>query len=222
MDFALSQEQQAVKETAETLLKRFAPRREEFKRMIFTEHRFPEEIWQGFGEAGFLGALIPEEYGGNNLGLLPLTIATETLGAEGLASALLVVTAMDTACLVRCGSKELCQRILPKVATGSLKLAFGLTEATAGSNSFRLRTTARRAKDGSHYVVNGEKTFITGADVADLMLLVTRTTTLEECKAQGLPKAYGLSLFMMDPKSKGVSMTPLKTRGIEGFEQRKA
>ncbi|MHB1846965.1 MAG: acyl-CoA dehydrogenase family protein, partial [Deltaproteobacteria bacterium] len=164
-----------------------------------------------------LGALVPESHGGNGMGLLPLALAMEEMGAQGYASALLVVTAMDTACLVKNASLELKQRILPKVAQGSLKLCFALTEANAGSNSFRLRTFARR--DGGRYLVTGEKTFITGADVADRMLLVVRTTSLADCQAKGLPKAFGLSLLLVDPKGPGVSMTPLPTRGIEGFRQ---
>lgn len=219
IDFSLSPEQQAIQETAHNLVKRLAPRREEFKRKIFVEKKFPEEIWQGLAEAGFMGALIPEEYGGSGLGLLPLTMATETLGGEGFASALLVVTAMDTACLVRCGSEAQKKKLLPLIAEGKMKLSFALTEADAGSNTFRIKTLARRSPGGNSYLVNGEKTFITGADASDLMLLVTRTTTAEECKAQGLPKAYGLSLMLVDPKARGISMTPLKTRGIEGFTQ---
>ncbi|MBI3185690.1 MAG: acyl-CoA/acyl-ACP dehydrogenase [Myxococcales bacterium] len=219
LDFGLSEEQRQFQVLADRVLQRFAGRREELKRMILKEHRFPQELWDAFAEAGFLGALIPEKYGGSATGLLSLALACEQMGAHGYGSALMVLTAMDTACIVRNASEEMKKRILPQIAQGKLKLCFAVTEPNAGSNTFRISTVAKRTPDGKHYRLTGEKTFITGADVADLMLLVVRTTSVEECKAQGLPKAFGLSLLLVDPKSKGVTLTPLPTRGIEGFTQ---
>lgn len=217
LNFHLSDEQKQFQEAAHQMMRRFEDKREAWTKQIFTEKTFPEELWQGFAEAGFLGALIPEEYGGSGLGLLPLLFATEAMGSHGLGSALLVVTAMDTACVVRNGSEELKKRVLPGVADGSTKLCFALTEPNAGSNTFRVETRAK--KDGDSYVLNGQKVFITGADVADKMLVVTRTTSLDECKEQGLPKAYGVSLFLVDTDTEGFTMKPIPTRGIEGFRQ---
>jgi alkylation response protein AidB-like acyl-CoA dehydrogenase len=219
LDFELSAEQQQYRALADKMLKRFVPRREELKRMILKERKFPQEMWDAFAEAGFLGALIPEEYGGSNSGLLSLTFACEEMGAHGYGSALLVLTAMDTACIVRNGTEAMKKKVLPEIAAGKLKLCFAVTEPNAGTNTFRISTHAKKTADGKHYRLNGEKTFITGVDVADLMLLVCRTMTIEECKAQGLPKAYGLSLLLIDPKTKGITLTPLPTRGIEGFTQ---
>jgi alkylation response protein AidB-like acyl-CoA dehydrogenase len=218
LDFDLSEEQQQVRSVAKKVLAKFAPRREELKRMILRDQKFPEDLWRAFADAGFLGALVPEAYGGSATGLLALSLALEEMGAHGVGSALLVVTAMDTACIVRNASEEMKERVLPRIASGDLKLCFALTEPDAGTNTFRISTVARRAEGGG-YRVTGEKTFITGADVADLMLLVVRTTTLEECKRQGLPKAYGLSILLVDPKGPGVGLTSLPTRGIEGFRQ---
>jgi acyl-CoA dehydrogenase len=217
LDFSLSPEQQAVRDTADQLVKRFLPHRDEFRRMIFDRHEFPEMIWQGLAEAGFLGAIIPEEYGGTGLGLLPLTFAVESLGKEGFGGALLVLSAMDTACIVKNGSADMKKRMLPKIASGELKLCFALTEAEAGTNAFRMRTSAR--KEGDEFVINGEKTFITGADVAHYMLLATRSMPLEQAKAQGFPRTWGFSLFLVDTKAKGISMTKLRTRGVEGHNQ---
>ena len=219
LDFQLSDEQQQVLAVAKKVLQRFAPRREEIKKMILKDQKFPEELWQAFAEAGFLGALIPEEFGGNASGLLTLTFAMEEMGAHGFGSALLVLTAMDTACIVRCASESMKKELLPQIASGKLKLCFAVTEPNAGTNTFRITTHAKKTSDGKHYRLNGEKTFITGANVADRMLLVVRTTTVEECKQQGMPKAFGLSLLLIDPKGKGVTLTPLPTRGIEGFTQ---
>src|SRR5882762_3517776 len=107
LDFELSEEQQQFQAVAKKMLQRFSSRREELKRLILKEHKFPPELWEAFAEAGLLGALIPEEYGGSNTGLLALTLACEEMGGHGYGSALLVLTAMDTACIVRNGSEEL-------------------------------------------------------------------------------------------------------------------
>jgi acyl-CoA dehydrogenase len=219
IDFAFSEEQEQTRAAAQRLLARFAPQREKIKKMILKEQKFPQELWDAFAEAGFTGALVPEEYGGSNAGLLAMAIAMEEMGAQGFGSALLVLTAMDTACIVRNANEAMKKEILPQVAAGKLKLCFAVTEPNAGSNTFRITTHAKKTPDGKHYKLNGEKTFITGADVADRMLLVVRTQTVEECKAQGLPKAFGLSLLLIDHKTKGITLTPLPMRGIEGFRQ---
>ncbi|HUB09175.1 MAG TPA: acyl-CoA dehydrogenase family protein, partial [Myxococcales bacterium] len=83
MDFAFSEEQQQTRAAAERMLQRFAPRREQIKKMILKEQKFPQELWDAFAEAGFLGALIPEAYGGSNAGLLSMAIACEAMGSHG-------------------------------------------------------------------------------------------------------------------------------------------
>jgi acyl-CoA dehydrogenase len=217
LDFSLSEEEEQIRQTARRMVARFVGRRDEYRRIIFDEQRLPEEMWQAFAESGFLGALVPEEHGGTALGLLALVFALEELGAQGFGSALLILTAMDTACIVKNGSAELKSRVLPEIAAGRLKLCFGLTEPNAGSNTFRIETVARR--DGDAYLVTGQKVFITGADQADLMLLVARTTTVAEARQRDLPKGHGLTLFLVDPKAPGVTLRQLPTHGIEGSKQ---
>ncbi|MBI4576182.1 MAG: acyl-CoA/acyl-ACP dehydrogenase [Planctomycetes bacterium] len=217
LDFALSDEQQALGEAIATMTKRFAGRREEFIQMILKEHRFPEELWQALCEVGLLGCLVPEEYGGNGMGLLAMAMGLEQLARRGLGNALLVLGAMDACCIVRCGNEEQKRRLLPRLASGEDKYCFAVTEPNAGSNTFRIETLAR--KEGATYRLSGEKTFITGADVADRMLLVARTTSAAECEAQGLPKAFGLSLFIVDTKARGIDLKPIPTHGIEGMIQ---
>lgn len=217
-NFALSEEHNLVRISVRAMLQRLEPRRAEFRKLA-REKRFPEELWQGFAEVGLLGCLVPEAYGGNGSGLLALTIGFEEICANGFSPGLLLVTAMDSACILKNGSEEIKQRFLPKVADGSLKLCFAITEPDAGTNTFRLSTTAKRdgdpsaAPDGAlragSYVLNGQKTFISGADVADYMLVVARTTTLEELEAQGKPKSHGLSLFLVETQSKGLTKTPI-------------
>lgn len=217
LDFELSEEQILVKKTVAEMLKRFEPRREELRRMILKEKKFPYELWNALAEAGFLGAVIPEEYGGSGLGLMGIALAMEEMASHGYGNGMLVVTTMDVACILRNGTEEIKRRILPHVASGKLKLCFALTEPDAGSNTFRIRTTATR--NGSSYRVSGQKVFITGADIADYMLLVTRTVPYEQCEKESIPKAYGLTLFLVDMKSRGIDLKPIPTRGIEGMTQ---
>lgn len=216
LDFTLGDEHQLVRTAVRGMLQKYEPRRRELREMA-QKHVFPQELWEDFAKVGLQGCLVPEEYGGNNLGLLPLTLAFEEICAGGFSPGLLLVTAMDSACILRNGSAEIKQRFLPKVADGSLKLCFAITEPDAGTNTFRISTIARR--NGDNYVINGQKVFITGVDIADYMLLVARTTTIEELEKQGKPKSHGLSLFLVDTKSPGLEMQPIPVLASEGLTQ---
>ncbi len=217
LDFSFSEEQLLVRDTAKDILASYASRKAELIHQVMVEKKFPQEMWDAFADAGFLGSIIPEEYGGSGMGLLPYTMAMEELGAAGFGNALMVVTIMDAACILRNGTEEVKKRWLPGIADGSDKWCFAVTESNAGSNTFRLETIAKR--DGDVFRINGEKTFITGADVADMCMLVTRSMTYAECKEQGLPKAYGLTILGVPTEMPGLSLTPINTRGIEGFVQ---
>jgi len=217
LDFSLSDEHQMIRLAARDVVRRFEPRRAELQERMLKNHELPEELWQALAEAGFTGCVIPERYGGSGMGLLPMAIAVEELAAAGFANAMLILTAMDSFCIATNGPEAARERFLPEVAAGKLKLCFAVTEADAGSNTFRIKTTARR--DGERYVVNGSKVFITGADVADYVLLVTRSMTRDECISQGLPKSFGLTLLLVDLKSPGLEMHRCPTHGIEGMNQ---
>jgi alkylation response protein AidB-like acyl-CoA dehydrogenase len=217
LSFELSEEQRLVQDAMKGVMERFRPRRDELRRMVMVEKKFPQELWEAICETGLMGCMVPESYGGNGMGLLTLAVGLETLASYGIGNALLVLTAMDAACILRNGSEAMKRRYLPKMATGEMKSCFALTEPDAGSNAFRLQTLARR--DGDRYLLTGEKVFITGADVADRMLLVCRTTSRADVDRMGLPKAFGLALFIIDPKGPGITLTPIPTRGIEGMTQ---
>ncbi len=216
LDFDLSEEQKLVRNSVRSMLQPFLARRQEFREMA-REGKFSEELWQAFADMGLTGCLVPEEYGGNNMGLLALALGFEELTANGFSPGLLLVTGMDSACILKNGSEEQKKRFLPKIADGSWKLCFAVTEPDAGTNTFRVQTVARR--NGDSYVVNGQKTFITGVDISDYMLLVARTTTLEELEEQGKPKSYGLSLFLVDTKSKGIKKQPISIPLSEELNQ---
>lgn len=217
LDFTLSDEHQLVRTSVRTMLQKYLPRMRELRDMAHIQKKFPQELWDDFAKVGLLGCLVPEEYGGNDMGLLALTLAFEEITANGFNPGLLLVTAMDTGCILKNGSDSVKRRFLPKIADGSIKFCFAVTEPDAGSNTFRIKTGAKR--DGDRYVLNGQKTYITGVDEADYVLVVARTTTIEELEAQKKPKSHGLSLFIVDTKSPGLEKTPLPMLATEGLTQ---
>lgn len=217
LDFSLSEEHRLLQQAVADMLQHFEPRREAIQRMILEEHTFPDDLWAAICEVGLPGCIVPEEFGGNGMGLLAMSLGLEEMARHGYGYVLLVLGAMDATCIVRAGSDEQKKRWLPPMAAGKERWCFAVTEPNAGSNTFRIETLARR--DGAVFKVNGQKTYITGADVAEKMLFVARTTTADECKAQGLPKVFGLSIFVVDPKAPGIELQPIPTQGIEGMTQ---
>ena len=217
LDFNLSEEQKLIQDSVHQVLKPFEGRRDELRKMILKDKIFPQEVWNALADAGYMGCLIPEEYGGTNMGLLALTLAIEQMAVRGFSNGLMVLTAMDALCILRNGSPELKQRFLPGMASGEMKFCFALTEPNAGSNTFRLETIAK--KEGDTYRINGQKVFITGVDHADYMLLVTRTMSIQEVTDKKMPKAFGLSLFIVPTNAKGMTKRAMPMRGIEGMTQ---
>ncbi|NJP44269.1 acyl-CoA dehydrogenase family protein [Actinacidiphila epipremni] len=135
-----------------------------------------DELWQEAGRLGYLGVNLPEEYGGGGAGLAELAIVLEELGAAGCPLLLLVVSpAICGTVIARFGTDAQRRRWLPGLADGSLRIAFGITEPDAGSNSHRITTTARRDPATGGWRLTGRKVFISGVDVADATLVVGRT-----------------------------------------------
>ena len=168
------------------------------------EGAFADELWDELGEGGYLGMMIPPEYGGGGLGLQQMAVFIEEMGYQGIPLLLVVVgNVMDAGLIARYGSDEMKERYLPPLARGETRFCFALTEPTAGSNSFRTATSARL--DGDSYVLNGQKMFITGVDASDHILVVARTTPFEEAP----DKREGLSLFVVDRRSAGITLQPL-------------
>jgi alkylation response protein AidB-like acyl-CoA dehydrogenase len=132
------------------------------------------ELWDEVGKLGYLGVNVPEEYGGGGQGILELSIVCEELATAGCPLLLLVVSpAICGTIIARSGTEEQKRRWLPGLATGELKMAFAITEPDAGSNSHKITTTLRR--DGGDWVLSGRKTYISGVDEADAMLVVARS-----------------------------------------------
>lgn len=131
------------------------------------------ELWQAMGAAGFLGVNLPEEFGGGGAGIYELSLVLEEISAEGLPLIMMVVSpAIAGSVLSRFGTPEQRARWLPGIADGSRVIAFGITEPDAGSNSHNLTTVADQ--DGTDWILNGRKTFVTGVANADAVLVVAR------------------------------------------------
>ncbi|MEE8346463.1 MAG: acyl-CoA dehydrogenase family protein, partial [Dehalococcoidia bacterium] len=134
------------------------------------EGAFAKELWDELASGGYLGMLIPEEYGGGGLGMREMAVLQEELSHQGTPLLLIIVSAvMDATLITRYGNEAMKKRYLPGMARGEIKICFALTEPTAGSNSFRISTKAVR--DGDSYVLNGQKTFISAVDQSDYILV---------------------------------------------------
>ncbi|PKP97755.1 MAG: acyl-CoA dehydrogenase [Alphaproteobacteria bacterium HGW-Alphaproteobacteria-13] len=156
---------------------------------------YPSEFVAALGEAGYLAALIPENYGGAGLPLSAAAAILEEIQRQGCNGGAVHAQMYVMGTVLRHGSEEQKARYLPKVATGELRLqAFGVTEPTSGTDTLSLKTVARR--DGDDYVVNGQKIWTSRAEHSDLMILLARTTPREEAAS----RTEGLSVFLVDMK----------------------
>jgi alkylation response protein AidB-like acyl-CoA dehydrogenase len=165
----------------------------EYWRQLDRERAYPAEFVKALTDAGFLAALIPEEYGGSGLALIEACAVLEEIHACGSNGAACHAQMYTMGTLLRHGSRDQKSRWLPLIARGELRLqAFGVTEPTSGSDMLSLSTTARR--EGDHYVVNGQKVWTSRAEHSDLMLLIARTTPREAAKT----RTHGLSVLLVD------------------------
>jgi acyl-CoA dehydrogenase len=156
---------------------------------------YPSEFVAALGEAGYLAALIPEEYGGAGLPLSAAAAILEEIQRQGCNGGAVHAQMYVMGTVLRHGSEEQKARYLPRVATGELRLqAFGVTEPTSGTDTLSLKTVAKR--DGDEYVVNGQKLWTSRAEHSDLMILLARTTPREEAAS----RTEGLSVFLVDMK----------------------
>ena len=158
----------------------------------------PTELWDALAAGGFVGVNLPEEYGGGGMGLSAMNIVAEEAAAAGCPQIMLMISpGIVGSLLARHANHEQKLQWLAPMAAGNVKIAFAITEPDAGSNSHQLATTAHR--DGDKYYISGQKTFITAADQADALLVVTRTGTDAKGRAQ-------LSLFLVDRDTPGIEM----------------
>ena len=165
----------------------------DYHRKIDEERGYPEAFVDALTKAGWLAAMIPEEYGGSGLGLSEASVIMEEINRSGGNSGACHGQMYNMGTLLRHGSEEQKRMYLPKIASGELRLqSMGVTEPSTGTDTTKIKTTAVRK--GDHYVVNGQKVWISRVQHSDLMILLARTTPLPEVKK----KSEGMSIFMVD------------------------
>jgi len=182
----------------------------EYWRALDRERAYPTEFVAALTKAGYLAALIPEEYGGSGLSLGAAAAILEEVHASGGNGAACHAQMYTMGTILRHGSKVQKERYLPLIASGELRLqAFGVTEPTSGTDTLSLRTTARR-EGNDHYVINGQKIWTSRAEHSDLMLLLARTTAKEQAKK----RTDGLSVFLVDMRlaqGANIAINPIRT-----------
>jgi alkylation response protein AidB-like acyl-CoA dehydrogenase len=170
---------------------------------------YPTEFVAALGEAGYLAALIPQEYGGAGLPLSAAAAILEEIQRQGCNGGAVHAQMYVMGTLLRHGSDEQKARYLPRIATGELRLqAFGVTEPSSGTDTLSLKTMAKR--EGDDYVVNGQKLWISRAEHSDLMILLARTTSHEQTAS----RTEGLSVFLVDMKD-AIASGALVVRPVE-------
>jgi alkylation response protein AidB-like acyl-CoA dehydrogenase len=205
-DSLIAETHPEIREEVRKLCARFPG---EYWRKLDEQRTYPTEFVRALTEAGYLAALIPEEYGGAGLTLSAAAAILETIQAEGCNGAACHAQMYIMGTILRHGSDAQKRTYLPKIASGELRLqAFGVTEPTSGTDTTSLRTFAR--KEGGHYLVNGQKIWTSRAEHSDLMLLLARTTPRDQVKR----RTDGLSTFIVDMKQslgKGLTIRPIRT-----------
>ncbi len=192
-----------IREAVRRLCGRFPA---EYWRALDRDSAYPTDFVAALTEAGWLATLIPEEYGGAGLPLSAAAAVLEEIQHSGANGAACHAQMYVMGTVLRHGSEEQKRRCLPKIAAGELRLqAFGVTEPTSGTDTTALRTFARR--EGDRYIVKGQKIWTSRAEHSDLMLLLARTTPRE----QVTKKTDGLSVFIVDMRSPGITIRPIRT-----------
>ena len=212
MDFALSSEQEALREAVGRICSRFD---DQYWLMRDREGGFPAELHAALAEAGWLGIAIPEAYGGAGLGITEAAIMLQTIARSGAGmsgASAIHINIFGLNPVVVFGTEEQKQRMLPPLVAGQEKACFAVTEPNTGLDTTRLKTRAERR--GDRYVLNGAKVWISTAQVADKMLILARTTPLEEVKQ----RSHGLSLFYTKLDRRFVEVREIEKMGRKAVD----
>jgi acyl-CoA dehydrogenase len=203
---AIGEDYPELREAVRRVCRDFEPA---YWRELDERRGYPGEFVAALTEGGFLGALIPERYGGSGLPLRAAAVILEEINASGCTASPAHAQMYIMGTLLRHGNERQKEAYLPEIAAGRLRLqAFGVTEPTSGSDTGRLKTRAE--KHGDRYVVNGQKIWTSRALYSDLMLLLARTTPVERCAK----RTDGLSIFLVDlreAKGRGLDIRPIRT-----------
>ena len=172
---------------------------------IDEQRAYPEKFVDALTKAGWMSALIPEEYGGSGLSLTEATVIMEEITRSGGNAGCCHGQMYNMNTLLRHGSSSQKQQYLPKIASGELRLqSMAVTEPTAGTDTTKIKTVA--VKKGDRYIVNGQKVWTSRLQHSELMILLARTTPLDEVAK----KSDGMSIFLVDTKSKGIDVKPIR------------
>lgn len=207
MDFSADEDNDAIREGVRRLCTRFD---DAYWRRHDAEHEFPWEFYEAMAEGGWIGIAVPEEYGGGGRGITEASLVLEEVAASGAAmngcSAIhLSMFGMNP--VAKHGSEEMRRRYLPAVASGELHVAFGVTEPDAGTDTTNI--TTRAVRDGDQYLVRGRKVWTSKASLCQKVLLLVRTTPLEECSR----RTDGMTLLLADLQRPEVEITPIAKAG---------
>ena len=206
MSYPLNEEQLQIRDAVRDVCSDFPA---EYWRKLDEVQGYPTEFIRALTEGGWLAALIPEQYGGSGLGILEASLIMEAINTSGGNAAACHAQMYIMDVLTRRGTDRQRERFLPGLATGRLRLqAFGVTEPTTGSDTTQLQT--RAVKRGDSYIVHGQKVFTSRVEHSDLMLLLVRTTPIDDVKR----KTHGLSILLVDlaeADGKGIEIRPLRT-----------
>ena len=199
MDLGLSEEQELLKNFARDFLEKECPEKL-VRDMEEDERGYTDALWQGMANQGWMGLMIPEEYGGNGMDFLDLCVLLEEFGRALVPGPFLSTTVLGAVPIMVGGSDRQKKELLPKIASGESIATLAFTEPSARFDTEGVELTAK--KDGENYALNGTKLFIPDAHVADKLVVVARTNGKGE---------KGITLFVVDAKTPGISTTVLKT-----------
>jgi len=201
MDLALSEEQEMLKTMARDFLADKLPKTA-VKEIEESEPGYSPELWKEMAGLGWMGLAFPEKYGGSDMNFLDLAVLLEEMGRACLPGSYFSTVVLSGLTIIDIGTEEQKQEYLPKIASGEVIFTLALTEPSARYDAAAIETEATAEKDA--YIVNGTKLFVPDAHIADYMLVVART----DAKSKAEP---GITIFIVDAKSPGISCTVLKT-----------
>jgi acyl-CoA dehydrogenase len=207
MDFALTEEQQLIRTEVASLARKFDW---SYWRELDSTGEYPHAFFHEMAAAGWVGAAIPEAYGGGGLGITEASLILGEICASGAGTSgasPIHFSMFPPQPIIKYGSEEMKRRYLPKIASGEMKMAFSVTEPNAGTDTPHIETTAVR--DGDEWVINGRKVWSSNAQNADRMLLLTRTTPIEKASR----RTKGMTLFFSDIDRDAIQMRLIHKMG---------
>ena len=201
MDFELDEEQRILQKTARDFMKKECPK-ELVRELGDSEDGHSPELWEKMAGLGWMGLTLPEQYEGSGWSFLDLIILLEEMGYNICPGPFFSTVVLGSPIITMAGSEEQKRELLPKISGGQLIVTLALTEPTARYDAGAV--TVKAVPDGENYIINGTKLFVPDAGVADYILCVTRTEQTDNAEE-------GLSIFLVDPKANGLTISPLKT-----------